>query len=87
MLIVYGEKGSRANPRPEVKVYTVNADATMSHEKSASGPAWARTIRDSVADLVAREPHAPEELDWDPSLIRYSTEALRRELDRRKQSD
>ena len=86
VLVVYGEKGSRANPRPEVKVYTVNADATLSHETSASGRAWARTIRDHVADLLDAGPASVAELGWDPGLARYSTDALREELIRRDES-
>ena len=84
VLIVYGEKGSRANPRPEVKVYTVNSDGTLSHEQSASGRAWARTIRDRVADLVTgSSPGEGIVLDRDPDLSRYSTAALIEELERR----
>lgn len=83
VLIVYGEKGSRANPRPEVKVYTVNSDATISHEQSASGGAWARTIRDRVSGLLDAEPAPEVELEWDPSLTRYSSAALEHELERR----
>lgn len=84
VVIVYGEKGSRANPRPEVRVYTANADGTLSHEQSAQGGAWARTIRDRVAELLAGiGPGAPSDLGWDPGLSRYSTAALEQELDRR----
>ena len=32
VMIVYGEQGSRANPRQEVRVYRVNSDGTLSHE-------------------------------------------------------
>ena len=46
VLLVYGEKGSRANPAIEARVYTVNADATLSLRASARGRAWARTLRD-----------------------------------------
>jgi hypothetical protein len=55
VVLVYGERGSRANPRPVAAVYTVNADATLSHEAEASGRAWARTLRDRVVDLVSGE--------------------------------
>jgi hypothetical protein len=83
-MIVYGEKGSRANPRPEVKVYTVNADGTLSHEQTATGRAWARTIRDRVADLVDG-PDLPDAVDVTAAneLAGYSTDALIAELERR----
>ena len=84
VLIVYGEKGSRANPRSDVKVYTVNGDGTLSHEHSASGRAWARSIRDRVADLVdsgslGAEPWPVER----PDLRGYPTAELIAELERR----
>jgi hypothetical protein len=88
VVIVYGEKGSRANPRPEVRVYTANADGTLSHEQSAQGRAWARTIRDRVTELLGEAPpEAPAGLGWDPDLARYSTAALQEELDRRSRRD
>lgn len=84
VLIVYGEKGSRGNPRPEVKVYTANSDGTLTHEQTATGRAWARTIRDRVADLVhGAGPAVAGELPWDPGLGAYSTAALEEELRRR----
>lgn len=55
VVIVYGERGSRANPRPLASVYTVNSDATLSFEAEAGGRAWARTLRDRVAELVSGE--------------------------------
>ena len=55
VVLVYGERGSRANPRPQATVYTVNSDATLSFEGEASGRAWARTLRDRVAELVSDE--------------------------------
>jgi hypothetical protein len=55
VLLVYGERGSRANPRPLASVYTVNPDATLSHHADASGGAWARTLRDKVAELLSGE--------------------------------
>ena len=85
VVIVYGEKGSRANPRPEVRVYTANADGTLSHEQSTQGRAWARTIRDRVAELLTRiGPAGGSELGWDPGLARYTTAALNEELGRRR---
>jgi len=84
VLLVYGEKGSRTNPTSEARVYVVNTDATLSLRQTATGRAWARTLRDTVADLVASDiPFTPASADWDPSLMGYSTEALRHELDRR----
>ena len=84
VLIVYGEKGSLANPRPQANVYTVNADGTLSHEQTASGRAWARTIRDRVAALVdAEAPIDASGQGSDPVLGGYSTEALLDELQRR----
>ncbi len=48
VLLVYGERGSRARPQIAAKVYSVNADATISLEAEAKGQAWARTLRDAV---------------------------------------
>jgi hypothetical protein len=47
-LLVYGERGSRAQPQIAARVYTVNSDATLSLEAEARGRAWARTLRDPV---------------------------------------
>ena len=84
-LIVYGERGSRANPRAEARVYTVNPDATLSHCQTAQGRAWARTIRDGVADLLGER--APVDggprLEWSKDLGRFTTAALLEELERR----
>lgn len=55
VLVIYGERGSRANPRPVAAVYTVNSDATLSHHAEASGRAWARTLRDRVVELLSTE--------------------------------
>lgn len=55
VVLVYGERGSRAHPRPVASVYTVNADATLSHHADASGRAWARTLRDRVVDLLTAD--------------------------------
>jgi hypothetical protein len=84
VVLVYGEKGSRANPAIEARVYTVNPDATLSPRAAARGRAWARTLRDPIEDLLAEQAEAPfEAREWGPELMQYSTEALRRELDRR----
>ena len=48
VLLVYGERGSRANPQIIARVYRVHADSTMSLEAEAKGKAWARTLRDPV---------------------------------------
>lgn len=82
VLLVYGEKGSRANPLPVARVFTVNSDATLSTEIDAEGKAWARTVRDRVAELVATEA-VIDQLDWTPDLMRYLSSALLEELERR----
>ena len=65
-------------------VYTANADGTLSPEARASGRAWARTLRDNVQDLLHRGTPIPHELDWSPSLMQYSDEAIREEVRRRR---
>lgn len=52
VLLVYGERGSRANPQSAARVYTVNADATLTFEAEAKGQAWARTLRDPIERLL-----------------------------------
>lgn len=85
VLLVYGEKGSRGNPQPEARVYLVNTDATLTLHTTATGRAWARTLRDTVAELVAVDrPILPGAKPWDPSLMGYSVEALAEELARRR---
>lgn len=81
VVIAYGETGSRANPHPEVHVYRINADATTSLETTASGRAWARTIRDTVQQLVEDETDVRR--DWDPDITTWSDDALAEELARR----
>lgn len=84
VLLVYGERGSRANPRPEGRVYLVDTDGTLSHHATATGRAWARTLRDTVVELLERDrPPEPGTRPWDPALVEYSQEALRAEIDRR----
>lgn len=56
VLLVYGERGSRANPQISAKVYIVNSDATLSLEAEASGKAWARTLRDPIERFLGIEP-------------------------------
>jgi hypothetical protein len=59
VLLVYGERGSRANPQSTARVYTVNADGTLTFEAEAKGQAWARTVRDPIERLlgIERNPH------------------------------
>ena len=63
VLLVYGERGSRGNPQITAKVFTVNADATISMEAEAKGKAWARTIRDTVERCLGME-KAPLDLSY-----------------------
>ena len=61
----------------------MNTDATLSLRETATGRAWARTLRDTVADLVASDlPIGSASHGWDVQLMGYSTEALREELGR-----
>ena len=86
VLLVYGEKGSRGNPHPEARVYLVNTDATLTLHATATGRAWARTLRDGVADLLVRDlPLLPGSKPWEASLMGYSDAALAEELRRRRQ--
>lgn len=55
VLLVYGERGSRASPQSMARVYTVNADATLTLEAEAKGQAWARTVRDPIERLLGSE--------------------------------
>lgn len=85
VILVYGEKGSRANPAIEARVYTVNSDATLTLRASARGRAWARTLRDPIEDLLAETADSPmEPLDWSPELLRYSDDAIAEEVKRRR---
>lgn len=60
VLLVYGERGSRANPQVTARVYTVNADATLTLEAEATGRAWARTLRDTVERCLEASPDRPD---------------------------
>lgn len=85
VILVYGERGSRVNPQVEARLYTVNGDGTLSHEQSAKGRAWARTLRDRVADLLSERAALPEtSRSWSPELMGYSDEALDEEMRRRR---
>ncbi len=55
VLLVYGERGSRANPQVTARVYTVNGDSTLSLEAEAKGRAWARTLRDPIERRLGAE--------------------------------
>lgn len=78
VLLVYGERGSRANPQVEARAYVVNPDATLTLHASAKGRAWARTLRDPVERLLSEPPTT--HLDWLPELAAFSDEALAAEL-------
>ena len=60
ILLVYGERGSRANPQITARVYTVNPDSTLSLEAEAKGKAWARTLRDPVERCLGADSRAPD---------------------------
>lgn len=68
VLLVYGERGSRAHPQTTARVFTVNGDGTLTFEAEAKGKAWARTLRDPVERLLGTErpgidlSHLPDEL-------------------------
>ena len=55
VLLVYGERGSRTNPQSTARVYTVNADGTLTFEAEAKGKAWARTLRDPIETLLGTD--------------------------------
>ncbi len=83
VLLVYGERGSRSNPQIEARVYRVNPDATLSQQSAARGRAWARTLRDTVVDMLDGDEPVVER-EWDPDLMAYSDAALLREVQRRQ---
>jgi hypothetical protein len=84
VVLVYGERGSRAQPVGEAAVYVAYADGTLSPHGAARGRAWARTLRDTVEELLDASAGIPVELrPWDPSLMGYHEDALREELTRR----
>jgi len=60
VLLVYGERGSRANPQITARVYQVNGDSTISLEAEAKGKAWARTLRDPVERCLGMESALPD---------------------------
>lgn len=84
VIVVYGEKGSRANPQIEARVFIANGDGTLTHEQTATGRAWARTLRDRVAELLVRAAEAPARgIEWEPAIMRYSDDAILEEVRRR----
>ncbi len=84
VIVVYGEKGSRANPTPHAAVFRAHPDGTVSLEGEAKGRAWARTLRDTVERLLEDDSgEVLNDLTWQPDLMRYSAAALEEELHRR----
>lgn len=84
IVMVYGERGSRSNPQIEVRVFVANGDGTLSHEQTATGRAWARTLRDRVSELLTQAAEQPlSGLAWDAEIMRYSDEAIIEEFRRR----
>ena len=59
VLLVYGERGSRANPVIEARVYQINPEGTLSERALGKGRGWARTIRDTVEQLLSEEAPLP----------------------------
>jgi hypothetical protein len=85
VLLVYGEKGSKANPQMEARVYLANTDGTLSLHATATGRAWARTLRDTVVELLESDVAiVVPAREWGPELMEYSDDALRTELKRRE---
>ena len=81
VLLVYGERGSRANPQPEAQLYRVHGDGALTLEAEAKGRAWARTLRDRAVDLTSTVP-SETSISAAP-LDMYSDEELARELSSR----
>ena len=83
VLLVYGERGSRANPQSTAAVYSVNGDATLTKHDEATGRAWARTLRDGVQELLSDERRGVVQMEWRPELMLYRDDALVHEAKRR----
>jgi len=83
VVLVYGERGSQANPRSLAAVYVVNGDSTLTKHAEAGGKAWARTLRDNVAELVGADDLGAIRIEWRPELMLYDDDALVEELRRR----
>ena len=60
-LLVYGERGSRANPQITARVYTVNPDSTLSLEAEAGrpGPGHSGTRSSVASERIRRRPTSP----------------------------
>ena len=85
VLLIYGERGSKTNPQMEARVFLVNTDGTLSLHATATGRAWARTLRDTVVELLESEaPLVASSQEWGPELMAYSDDALRTEMKRRE---
>jgi len=83
VILVYGERGSRANPQSLAAVYVTNADGTLTKHDEATGRAWARTLRDGVQELLGTERRGVEQMEWRPELMLYRDDALLHEVERR----
>lgn len=59
VLLVYGERGSRSNPVIEARVYQINPEGTLSERGVGKGRGWARTLRDTVEQLLAEDAVPP----------------------------
>jgi hypothetical protein len=68
-LLVYGERGSRTNPQIQAKLFTVNADSTISLEAEVKGKAWARTIRDHVERVLGQDPEPVDLSYFDDEML------------------
>jgi len=69
ILLLYGERGSRANPQGEARLYTINSDATLTLQAEAQGRAWARTLRDRAEELLGAPPPEPDLSGWSDSEL------------------
>lgn len=78
VLLVYGERGSRTNPVIEARVYQINPEGTLSERGIGKGRGWARTIRDTVEQLLSDETAIPL-----TDLSGYADIELKEELIRR----
>jgi hypothetical protein len=83
VVLVYGERGSRANPHPMAAVYQTNGDATLTKHDEATGRAWARTLRDGVQELLSGEKPKVGQMEWQPQLMLYRDDAVIHEAKRR----